>query len=134
MAVQWEEKYSVGVEEIDKQHKDFIVIMNNLYEAFSTGKGRDELEVILNDIIKYKENHFATEEKYFDLYQYENTEEHKAEHKKLKDKVDAFYEEFKTGKADITADLMDFLENWLIDHLINQDQKYVSCFKNNGLI
>lgn len=133
MALAWKEEYSVGVKEIDDQHKRFIEIMNSLYTAVYAGEDREKLAEILLNVANYKDNHFATEEKYFDLFHYENTDEHKAEHQKLREKVTAFYQEFKEGKTDITADLLDFLENWLVDHLANQDQKYVECFQKNGL-
>jgi len=133
MAIQWEEKYSVGVKEIDDQHKQFIEIMNNFYVSFYANKSNDKLEEIFTKIINYGEKHFATEEKYFNLYNYEKSDEHKADHQKLKEKVLSLYDEFKAEKANIAVDLMDFLENWLVDHLINQDQKYIQCFKQNGL-
>ena len=134
MALQWDEKYSVGVKEIDNQHKRFIEIMNSLYAAVYNGESGEKLAEVLLNLADYKENHFATEEKYFDLYQYENAVEHKAEHQKLREKVAAFYKKFQEGDVDVAGDLMEFLENWLVDHLINQDQKYIECFKKNGLV
>ena len=133
MALQWDEKYSVGIKEIDDQHKRFIEIMGSLYAAVYAGEDREKLAEILLNLANYKDNHFETEEKYFDLYHYENAEEHKAEHQKLRDKVAEFYTQFKEGTVDVTAELMDFLENWLVDHIAYQDQKYVECFKKNGL-
>jgi len=133
MALQWNEKYSVGVKEIDNQHKKFIEIMNSLYAAVYAGEDKDKLAEILLNLTNYKDNHFELEEKYFDLFHYEYAVEHKAEHQKLREKVAAFYTQFKEGKTDVTAELMDFLENWLVDHLANQDQKYAECFKKNGL-
>lgn len=134
MALKWNEKYSVGVKEIDDQHKRFVEIMNSLYAAVYAGENREKMAEILLDLVNYKDNHFETEEKYFDLFQYENADEHKAEHQKLREKVTAFYQQFQEGKADVTAELMDFLEDWLVDHLEKQDQKYVECFKKNDLV
>jgi len=133
MALEWDEKYSVGVKEIDDQHKRFIEIMNSLYSVAYAGESKNGLEEIFLNIMNYRDNHFATEEKYFDLYQYENAVEHKSEHQKLRDEVEKFYKQYKEDGVDVAADLMDFLENWLVDHLENQDQKYVECFKKNGL-
>ncbi len=133
MPIQWSEKHSMGVKEIDDQHKAFIETLNQLYAAINSGMGKEEMEKILLGLVNYATNHFATEEKYFDLYQYENSAEHKEEHRKLKAKVTDFYEKLKKGEADITLDLLDFMESWLVDHLENQDQKYKECFQKNGL-
>jgi len=133
MPIQWSEKHSMGVKEIDDQHKAFIETLNNLYSAVNSGKLKDELEKILVGLVNYASNHFATEEKYFDLYQYENAAEHKEEHRKLKAKVADFYEKLQKGEMDITLDLLDFLEDWLVDHLEKQDWKYKECFRKNGL-
>ena len=133
MSIQWEEKYSVGVKEIDEQHKRFIDILNSLYAAVYASETREKLEEILVNLIKYKNNHFETEEKYFDLYDYENSDEHKKEHQEITKRINEFYKQFKEKRADITLELMDFLENWLVDHVDQQDQKYVECFRKNGL-
>jgi hemerythrin len=34
---------------------------------------------------------------------------------------------------DFAFDLIDFLEDWLINHLLDMDQKYKKCFHDHGL-
>jgi hemerythrin-like metal-binding protein len=75
--IAWSEEYSMQVAEIDAQHKHFVSILNNLYTAFEKNELKEKAEYILNDLASYAVNHFATEEKYFDLYKYEFAEEHK---------------------------------------------------------
>jgi len=133
MPIQWNNSYSVNVKELDDQHKYFLSLLNRLYRYIYANKSRDELKSILTDLVSYKSNHFATEEKYFDLYDYENSVEHKKEHKKLEQQISDFQNEFLEGKKDITVELVDFLENWLIDHLDTQDKKYTKCFNEHGL-
>ena len=133
MPIQWNNSYSVNVKELDDQHKYFLSLLNRLYRYIYANKSRDELKSILTDLVSYKSNHFATEEKYFDLYNYENSVEHKKEHQKLEQQISDFQNEFLEGKKDITVELVDFLENWLIDHLDTQDKKYTKCFNEHGL-
>lgn len=133
MPIQWNNSYSVNVKELDDQHKYFLSLLNRLYRYIYANKSRDELKSILTDLVSYKSNHFATEEKYFDLYDYENSVEHKKEHQKLEQQISDFQNEFLEGKKDITVELVDFLENWLIDHLDTQDKKYTKCFNEHGL-
>lgn len=133
MAIIWDEAHSVNVKEIDDQHKYFINLLNEFYRYIAENKDRDFLGENLVKLIDYAKEHFATEEKYFDLFNYENTVEHKEEHRQLENKVADFYQEFLENKKDISVEIIDFLEDWLVDHLDTQDKKYTKCFNEHGL-
>ncbi len=133
MSINWDETYTIGVKEIDEQHHHFVSILNKLYEYINLGKKKEEMSAILGELIMHTELHFATEEKYFDEFNYELKDEHKALHKDLKEKVLEFHKQFLSGEKDITLELLDFLENWLLDHMANQDKKYIKCFHDHGL-
>ncbi len=133
MAIDWKPEYSVKVKEIDDQHKKLVSLIDRLYQAICSYKTREELGPVLEELIKFAEHHFSTEEKYFDRFNYENSEEHKKEHKMFKEKVLDFYNKFENRETEISFELIDFLEDWLLDHLIEQDQKYVKCFTEHGL-
>lgn len=124
---------SVGVKEIDLQHQEFINILNNLYDYTYQSKSKEELEVLLSRLASYATNHFKTEEKYFDDFNYEFAEEHKSEHSKLLKQIAEFQNNFQSGQAEVTVELIDFLEDWLVHHLGNQDKKYIQCFAEHGL-
>ena len=91
------------------------------------------LEPILNTLCEFAENHFATEEKYFDLYQYEHSDEHKEQHKKLLSDLNKFKENCSHNDPNLINSILDFVEAWLVDHLSEHDQKYVKCFNEHGL-
>jgi hemerythrin len=48
--------------------------------------------------------------------------------------VAEFNQRFKIEGGAIVKDLLDFLEDWLVDHLNGQDKKYTECFNKNGLV
>lgn len=131
--IEWSPQMSVGVEEIDNQHKSFIQIMADFYYAFNEGMATTKLEEILNRLISYAEFHFKTEEEYFDKFNYEFKDDHKKKHQELKQKAFNFRERFDKEGPDIIPDFMDFLSDWLVTHLETEDQKYVKCFHDNGL-
>jgi hemerythrin len=133
MAIPWEEKYNLGIKEIDLQHMHFVETLNKLYDAINNSQVQEELEKIIDQLIEYKNLHFSTEEKYFDLFKYEGAEEHKKEHDLFSDNILRFQEEFKSGKKEITFELTDFLEDWLINHLSTMDKKYADCFHAHNL-
>jgi len=131
--ITWTPELSVGVAEIDEQHKEFISIMADFYSALDENKVQLELEDILERLIEYADFHFTTEENYFDKFDYEFKEEHKQKHSELRKKALDFQEKFKKEGAVIALGFLAFLTEWLMDHLETEDQKYTKCFHDHGL-
>lgn len=132
-AFEWKDEYSVEVEEIDNQHKQLVAIIGNLFEALTSGKVKQELGEIFDSLLDYAKLHFDTEEKYFKEFNYESAEDHIAEHNKFKEKMLDLRSKFQNDEITISYDLIDYLEDWLIDHLMGMDRGYIECFKKNGL-
>lgn len=133
MAIEWKQEYSIGFERIDNQHKALIRAINKLYEAIYNRAIKDKLSEVLEELTEYADMHFETEEIYFDKFGYENAANHKQEHKKFRKKISEVCKKYKKDELKISFDLADFLEDWLVHHLVNEDQKYIKCFKDNGL-
>ena len=132
-ALEWEEKYSVGVEEINNQHKNLFKIINSLLDAIENNSAENNLGTIINGLIDYKIFHVATEEKYFKKFNYDGTEAHVARHKQFNDKLNEIKAKYSSYTIEFAYELIDFLEDWLINHLMTMDQKYVKCFHEHGL-
>ena len=60
--VEWDDVYSVDIQEIDEQHKCLIEIMNELYTALANKANRDLVAEVLNKLVEYTKVHFAVEE------------------------------------------------------------------------
>lgn len=131
--VNWSNTLSVNVSEIDKQHKKLVEMLNALYKAMKDGKGDDVLGKLLNELVEYTVYHFDTEEKYFDKFGYPETAQHKREHQKLKSQVSDFVQKLKSGEAAITTDIMEFLKDWVINHIKKTDKRYGPFLRQNGL-
>lgn len=133
MALEWGAKYSVQVKEIDEQHKKLFALINCLNDAINEHNVKEKVEQILKELLDYSVYHFETEEKYFDKYKYVKSVEHKAEHNSFKEKMLEFGKKFHKDEIAVSFELIDYLEDWLIDHMMHQDQQYVHCFKEHGL-
>jgi hemerythrin len=131
--LEWEDKYSVGVLEIDDQHKKMFATINELLDSISNNNTEEHLGNIINSLVKYKIFHFETEEKYFEEFNYDGREEHIAKHREFNEKFTYLKEKYPTYSIDFAFELIDFLEDWLINHLIIVDQKYKECFHAHGL-
>lgn len=131
--IKWIEEYSVGVKKIDDQHKALVKLLNDLFDAMSVGKANDVLGEIINKMANYAQLHFSTEEKYFDDFDYEFSEEHKNEHRKFIEEVAGFKKGFDAGNIVLSMEVFQFLKNWLTRHILVSDHKYVRYFKEHGL-
>jgi hemerythrin len=133
MPIAWNESMSVHVKEIDAQHQLFVRILNEMYSGVTDPKLKCVLGHVLDEIVNYAGYHFATEEKYFDLFNYEFADEHKQEHRKMEKRLQNIYEQHKTEDVGVVGELLYFMEDWLNNHIEIHDKKYTNCFNQHGL-
>jgi len=88
---------------------------------------------ILDGLATYTVSHFAHEERLMQLYSYPDFVKHKSEHDKLIAQVKSLQEDFRSGKATISLDVMEFLRRWLIDHICGVDKQYTAHLKAAGV-
>ena len=131
--VNWDGSFSVNVSEIDQQHKRLVMMINELSDAMKQGKGTDILGKIVNELISYTATHFKTEEKYFDQFGYPDTASHKKEHMDFVQKVSDFKDGFEKGQLTLSIEVMNFLSDWLQNHIKDTDMKYSQFFNEKGL-
>jgi len=131
--IEWNETMSVGIQEIDEQHKLLVDLINQLHEAVV--KSTDE--VILNDILtelaQYTIVHFTVEESLMRIFDYPRYEEHKKQHESLKDQVFELQVKIKTGESSIGMEILGFLRNWLTHHILKDDKLYTPFFLEKGI-
>ena len=132
--IKWTPKYSVGIEEIDKQHKILMEMINDSYELSKKETDDKKLKMIISDLLEYTRVHFSTEERYFKKWDYPYSEEHMIAHEEMILKVLEFAERFKTEKSKIIPDLLNFFKYWLENHIQIYDFKYANYFRDHGLI
>ncbi len=121
--IEWNNNYSVSVGEMDTQHKKLIALINNLHEAMKTGKAKDIMGAILNELIAYTKTHFAEEEAYMQKINFSELAKQKEAHSAFVKKISEAQKGYTEGKT-ISIDLLNFLNKWLIEHIVNMDKKY----------
>ncbi len=131
--VTWNDNLSVNVEEFDRQHKKLIALINELNDAMSVGKGKDVLEKIVNELVRYTVTHFKDEEKCFARFRYPDTFNHRIEHLAFIRRVANFKNEIENGKLPLSVEVLSFMSDWLKKHIMGTDKKYSQFFNENGL-
>ncbi|HVN71303.1 MAG TPA: bacteriohemerythrin [Desulfomonilia bacterium] len=131
--ISWNDNLSVHVGEIDRQHQQLIKMINDLDDAMKQGKGKEVLGKIVKGLSDYTAYHFSTEEKYFSQFGYPAAEVHIREHRTFVDKVTDFKKKFETNRIGLSTDVINFLSDWLKNHIQVTDHKYGPFLKEKGL-
>jgi hemerythrin len=133
MFIEWLPSYSVEVEEIDDQHKRFVLLINDLADAVEIGCEDVMMGDVIKQLVAYADYHFATEEKYFDQFDYPDGDNHKNIHQGFRDKVNGFSENYLGQEKKYAGIVMKFMKDWLTKHIITVDKAYSEFFKDHGL-
>ncbi|MBN1409286.1 MAG: hemerythrin family protein [Spirochaetales bacterium] len=131
--IEWNDALSIQISEIDNQHMKLVQIINNLHAAMLEGKGKLVIEKILNEMVDYTVYHFSTEEKLMGPHRYPLEEEHRKQHAGFVEKAKDFQEKMSQGKLFLSIEIMNFLKNWLSNHIMDSDKKFGSHLREMGL-
>ena len=129
----WSDEYNVNVREIDEQHKKLVGMINTLHEALVAGTGKDIQGKIISDMVDYAVVHFGTEEKYMQRYQFPGHAGHKAEHDSFAKKAAELKARMDGKGFVLTIVVLNFLKDWLQNHILVTDKQYSKHFNVNGL-
>jgi hemerythrin len=129
----WTDKYSVGVQRLDDQHKQLLEMVGTLYDAMKAGRGNEVLGTVFGNLMTYVRTHFAEEEKLLQESGYPGFPEHKLLHEQFTKQALDLTEQFKTGKGSLTVHLASFLKEWIVAHIQGTDQKYMPYLAEKGI-
>jgi hemerythrin-like metal-binding protein len=120
----WKDSYSVGVSDLDQDHKRLIAIINRVAEAEEQGRS---IAWSVEELADYARHHFAREERMMRAAGYEAFDDHRAEHK-------AFLEWLRSVTSALHLDAMAqyhlaptikaYLGDWLDNHILKSDMQY----------
>ena len=126
----WQKKYSIGIPEIDEQHKQLFDCIDRLESAGDERQRELAVYFVMEQLDDYARIHFAVEEIVMRLFDYPGLEAHAAEHR-------AFAQRLTQLKAselneDIHAQAGKFLREWLVEHIQGSDKLYATYLLDNG--
>ncbi|ALG68006.1 bacteriohemerythrin [Beggiatoa leptomitoformis] len=131
--VEWTDELSVGVQEIDEQHKILVGLVNRMYEAIVKRTDKDEIKRVLDELAQYTVIHFAVEESLMRIFDYPEYENHKKHHEELTKQVFDLQKKVATGEGTVSIEVLHFLRHWLTHHILQDDKKYGPFLLGKGL-
>lgn len=124
--IEWNDKCSVGIAELDAQHKNLFSIVNELHQAIGEGRGDDRLAETFDSLLSYLKEHFHGEEKLMEEWEYPGLSTHRNAHVAFATNWMLMYSEFRDGNTAVSHDLLKYLTSWLFDHTTGIDQQYAA--------
>jgi hemerythrin-like metal-binding protein len=129
----WKDSYSVGVAELDEQHRELLKLLNTLIEQPAGHAHERSFFTTLNALVLYAEKHFATEESYMARCEYPDLKNHQEEHVTFTASVFALRERLERRERDMQSTLVNFVKDWYISHVLGTDRGYVRLFAERGI-
>ena len=126
--VTWKDTYALGMVEIDEQHRTLFEIMDKMWHAIVRNEEVSAMVEILHSLELYAVQHFTEEELFMASFHYPHFDKHILLHQHFIQKITDEKERVaKGGKPSL--DLLHFLRDWLLNHILIQDKHYADYFE-----
>ncbi len=119
----WSNILSIGVEEVDEDHRKLVSIFNTLNHAVGDGESPEYLAATLEELINCTVWHFSHEERLMLKYQYKDMDAHKAEHRELIETARELQQTLLRGGGAMAERDIEILERWLTEHILTADMR-----------
>ncbi|MDR0322690.1 MAG: bacteriohemerythrin [Treponema sp.] len=129
--VTWSNSYSLGIKQIDEQHKGLLVFVNDLFNHVSGDEKQERLyfQEVIHQAIQYVKEHFATEERLMVMTKFPGYTVHKRKHDEFTLTVVKSVKDFEAGKRLVLEKFAYFLKDWVLSHIAFMDAQYAQYFR-----
>ena len=123
-SVAWSHHLSVGVEEIDAQHRELYRRVDEFFRALSEQRGRSEIQPLVRYLSAYVVQHFSAEQQMMELSEYAGMGDHMAEHTWFEEELRRLLGQLdlEGPTLDVARGLSALLSEWLDHHLETTDR------------
>ena len=131
--VKWSKNLETGVAFVDTDHKVLINLLNQVHDCIGQNEETTVLGGVLDALVEYTDYHFLREEKMMELSGYIGLVGHKDIHRTLSGQVHNINRDYQADPCTVDpVDVRDFLNSWLINHIMGHDFAYrTSCIDND---
>lgn len=140
--VEWKDTYTIGVEEIDEDHRRLVDMINELHAGIArncSGGVRevvDELETmlyVLDDLVDYATDHFALEEDSMLEHAYPGYASMKRAHREFLSMAQQLRDAFDSGRPISSQRTLESLKAWFDNHVLGLDMRFGEFVKSKGI-
>jgi hemerythrin len=133
--IEWTSALSVGIDDLDEDHRFLFAAINRLDEAISDGDGHTAVARTFTALRDFTETHFSKEEGFLHEKGYDELDAHKAMHRGFERRLEEFQDRHQRDGSDgMDREVLNFLVVWIIEHIKREDMRYKDFFRQNGVI
>jgi hemerythrin len=120
--MEWKDEYSLGIAEIDAQHKTLLQGFSRVEQAMAKSAGWADTHYAIVELTRLAREHFAFEEALMRLFGYPATAEHAKGHAYFFTRLDTIERQSLQQSAE--SEMVGFLCDWLTRHILGDDRTY----------
>ena len=121
MYINWDRKYESGQPLIDAEHRLLVMLFKKLDVAIKTNLSDSTLALIVVEVRRFVEFHFASEENLMSETKYPGFAAHRTAHSALATELGFMISKLALHR-EYPDDFLSFVSRWLIEHIANHDQ------------
>ena len=126
--LEWDPKYSVGIDSVDYDHQNLIDMINIVFAELENRRDVDQIRQVMAEIHMEFSAHFALEERIMREASYEEYEAHKNDHENLLDQIRCMMDAVDEDPTTALDSLSDELSQWFSAHFATFDARMHAVF------
>jgi hemerythrin len=126
----WSDDFALNLPEIDAQHQVLFGLIDELWKAIVARSGRNEQFRLIGDLADYAVQHFKEEELFMQATAFPKLAGHKMAHDTFVRRIEVERASIEGGSPGLSLDLLRFLQNWLVDHILVLDREYARHYES----
>jgi len=132
--IEFDNSLKLGISEIDKQHQKWIGLINKLYDEIDNQEVTVySVKKSIDDMPDYAATHFFHEIDCLKKYNYKELDSHINEHKNFLKSVEELKSKYKPGQSELAMEILNFMIDWVIEHIKKKDMKFKEVLLANGM-
>jgi len=129
--IEWKDSYSVGIADVDYEHRQMIDMINELHERLSRTTETVDATVSLGEILRGISAHFALEERFMHEHRYDQFSQHKGAHEQLLDEIRDIMDGYEADPENSSKRLSRQLDLWFTEHCKTHDARLHKMLGNH---
>jgi len=131
MAIEWKPSFETGIVEVDTDHRRLVALINELEAILAEGGEAARIGAVIDALMDYADYHFKREEGMMRRFGYAELASHEDAHVQFGQFLgDLVGNCMLNPTLDTARVLQEYLQHWLVDHILTEDMKYVPFLRD----
>jgi hemerythrin-like metal-binding protein len=123
----WKDAFNIGISDIDRQHRDFMNLLNTSEKKIAAMAGSGINQSIFDQLKRYASDHFRLEEKLMEEYNYPELKKQRRMHEYFETQMS----KMESSLENIAPNRMfTFMKQWLLEHIMEEDMQFAKYLKS----